>query len=120
VVPIVAPGPTSGEDVSPQVGPKLLLQNGPNGGRSTASVRALTHRLSIHLWSRRLSQLSPRLTDLRPPCLVVSPGHARGASMPPRRFKWLFTFAAAPRSCLLRAAVQILFFTHPKSGTHPA
>jgi hypothetical protein len=44
-------------------------------------VHLLTHSPSIRLWSRQLPYLFPWLTDPRPPCLEVSLGHARGASL---------------------------------------
>jgi hypothetical protein len=84
----VAPGPTSGEDVSLQVGPKLVLRL--NMACLVIGVPfqcVLTHSPSIRLWSRQLPYLSLRLTDPWPPRLVVSPGHAPGASIP---LHWFF------------------------------
>jgi hypothetical protein len=77
-VPTVAPGPTSGEDASLQVGPKLVLRvnHGMTGDwgavlacllmRRINSAHMLTHALSICLRSHELSHLSPRLTHPRP------------------------------------------------------
>jgi hypothetical protein len=54
--------------------------------------------LSIHLQSRQLAYLSPRLSDPRSPRLVVSLGHARGASLPLHWFKiTFFSSTTAPR-----------------------
>jgi hypothetical protein len=82
-VPTVAPGPTSVEDASLQVGPKLVLRlNMACLVIGTPFQCVLTHSPSIRLWSRPLPYLSPQLTDPWPPRLVVSPSHARGTSIP--------------------------------------
>jgi hypothetical protein len=63
----------------------------------------LTRPLSIRLQSRQLSYLSPRLTDPRPPCLVVSSGHARGDSLLLHWFKILpFVFRSGPKEAHYR------------------
>jgi hypothetical protein len=51
------------------------------------SVRLLKYSPPIRLRSRQLPYLFPRLTDPRPPFLVVSSGHAWGASILLRWFK---------------------------------
>jgi hypothetical protein len=91
-VPIVVPGPTSREDASLQVGPKLctLLQHDLIGDWRALLARLLTCLLSTRLQSRQLPYLSPRLTD---PC-----PHA-----------WWFHRAMRGGS----------FFLHPKSDTQP-
>jgi hypothetical protein len=82
-VPTVAPGPTSGEDASLEVGPKLVLRLNMVCLVIDAPFQCvLTHSLSIRLWTRQLPYLSSWLTDPCPPRLVVSPGHARAASIP--------------------------------------
>jgi hypothetical protein len=67
-VPKVSPGPTSREDASLQVGPKLctLLQHDLIGDWLAVLARLLTRPLSIRLLSRQLPYLSPWLTDPRP------------------------------------------------------
>jgi hypothetical protein len=47
-----------------------------------ASMRLLMSSLPVRPRSRQLPRLSPRLTDPWPPHLMVSSGHARGASTP--------------------------------------
>jgi hypothetical protein len=65
----------------------------------------LTYSPSIHLRSRQLPYLSPRLTDLRPPRLVVSSGHARGASLLLHWFKILpFVFRSGSKEAHYRRA----------------
>jgi hypothetical protein len=65
----------------------------------------LTRPLSIRLQSRQLPYLSPRLTDPRPPHLVVSSGHARGASLLLHWFKILpFVFRSGPKEVHYRRA----------------
>jgi hypothetical protein len=82
-VPTVATGPTSGEFVSLQVGPKLVLRSDMACLVIGVPLQCvLTHSPLIRLWSCQLPYLSPRLTDPWPPRLVVSPGHTRGASIP--------------------------------------
>jgi hypothetical protein len=50
------------------------------------------------LRSRQMPYLSPRLTNPRPPRLVVSSGHVRGASLPLQWFKILpFVFCSGPK-----------------------
>jgi hypothetical protein len=78
---IVALGPASGEEMSLQVGAKLDWH--------TASMLLISQLLLVRLRSRQLSRLSPRLTDLWPPHLMVLSGHARGASIP---LHWLLKF----------------------------
>jgi hypothetical protein len=58
-----------------------LPQHGLIGDWHAVLARLLTCPLSIHIRSRKLPYLSPRLTDPRPPRLVVSSGHTRGASL---------------------------------------
>jgi hypothetical protein len=73
-------------------------QHGLIGDWHAVSVRMLTYSPSIRLRSRQLPYLSPRLTDPRPPRLVVSSGHARGASLLLHWLKYyLLSSAAAPR-----------------------
>jgi hypothetical protein len=83
----VAPGPTSREDASLQVGPKLVLRLNMACLVIGASFQCvLTHSPSIRLRSRQLPYLSPQLNDPWPPRLVVSSGHARGTSILLHRF----------------------------------
>jgi hypothetical protein len=73
-------------------------------------VRLLTHSPSIHPRSRQLPYLSPRLTDPWPPRLVVSPGHARGASLLLHWFKILpFVFHSGPKETHYRHARRLAF-----------
>jgi hypothetical protein len=59
-----------------------------------------THPLSIRPWSRQLPYLSPRPTDPWLPRLVVSLGHAWGASLPP---PWLkISFRSGPEAACNR------------------
>jgi hypothetical protein len=118
-VPIVALGPTSGEDESLQVGPKLVLRLNMSCLVIGALFQCvLTHSPSIRLRSRQLPYLSLRLTDLWPPRLVVFPGHAQGASIPLHWFlkKFLLPSVAAPRRRTTGASGGSLF-PHPGSGT---
>jgi hypothetical protein len=56
-----------------------------------------------HLRSRQLPYLSPRLTDPWPPRLVVSSGHAWGASLPLHWFKKLpSVFCSGPEEAHYR------------------
>jgi hypothetical protein len=86
-VPTVAPGPTSWEDASLQVGPKLVLlpQHALIGDWRTVLACLLTRPLSIRLRSRQLPYLSPRLTDpqLPMPSGFVGPreGHLVAAAL---------------------------------------
>jgi hypothetical protein len=64
-----------------------LPQHDMIGDWHAVLARLLTRPLSIRLQSRQLSYLSPRLTDPWPPHLVVSSGHAWGASLPLPWFK---------------------------------
>jgi hypothetical protein len=64
-----------------------LPQHGLIGDSRAVLACLLMRPLSIRLQSRQLPYLSPRLIDPRPPHLVVSSGHARGASLPLPRFK---------------------------------
>jgi hypothetical protein len=52
------------------------------GDWRAAFVRLLSQSLPVHLWSRQLPRLSPRLTDPWSPHLMALLGHALGASMP--------------------------------------
>jgi hypothetical protein len=62
-----------------------------------------------HLRSRQLPYLSPRLTNPRPPRLVVSSGHARGASLSLHWFKKLpFVFCSDPKEAHYR---RVWWFT---------
>jgi hypothetical protein len=78
-VPTVAPRPTSGEDTSLQVGLKL-------DWRLVRRFRAFADVITANLPSVTPTAMSipgsPRLTDPRPPHLMVSLGRARGASIP--------------------------------------
>jgi hypothetical protein len=96
----------------------VSLQVGPKLDWCASSVRLLTYSLLIRLRSRQLPYLSPRLTDPRPPCLVVSSGHARGASIPLHLVlkKYLLSSVAAPRRRSTGACGGSLF-PHPGSGT---
>ena len=87
----MAPGPSSGEDASLLVGPKLVLcfRYGLIDDWRAISARLLTHAPSIYLRSHQLPYMSSWLTDPWPPRLVVSSGHARSASIPLHLFKKL-------------------------------
>jgi hypothetical protein len=92
-VPTVAPGPTSGEDTSLQVGPKP-------GWRFACRFCALADVITASPPSVTSTATSvPALTDPRPPCMMVSPGHAPGASIPLHWFEKLpsLSSTAAPR-----------------------
>jgi hypothetical protein len=110
------------------VAPRAHLRGGckPAGGANSligdwraASARLLTCYPSIRLRSRQLPYLSPRLTELRPPRLVVSLGHTRGTSIPLHWFKKSpsLSSAAAPRKRTTGACGGSLFL-HPGTGTH--
>jgi hypothetical protein len=109
-VPTVAPGPTSGEDMSLQVGPKL-------GWRLARRFRVFADVSSpTRLRSRHLPCLSPRLTDPRPPRLMVLLGHTRGASILLHYFRNSpsLSSAVAPRRRSIGASGGSLFL---HSGT---
>jgi hypothetical protein len=124
-IPTVAPRPTSGEDANLQVGAKACtsLQHGLIGDWRAVSMRLLTYSPSIRLRSRQLPYLSPRLTDPRPPRLVVSLGHARGASIPLHWFKKLPSvfyhgLEEAHYRRVRRFALSAPGIRHPRSMTH--
>jgi hypothetical protein len=104
-VPTVAPGPTSGEDASLQVGPKLVLRLNMACLVIGALFQCvLTHSPSIRLRSRQLPYLSPRLTDLWP--------HA-----------WWFRRATrgAPRyRCIGFKKISFCLLPRPRGGALPA
>jgi hypothetical protein len=82
-----------------------LPQHGLIDDWRAVSARLLMHPPSIHLRSRQLPYLSPRLTDPRPPRLVVSSGHARGASLLLHWFKILpSVFCSGPKEAHYRRA----------------
>jgi hypothetical protein len=94
-------------------------QHGLIGDWRVVSVRLLTHSPSIRLRSRQLPYLSLRLTDPRSPCLVVSSGHARGASLLLHWFKILpFVFRSGPKEATGARGGSL--FPHPKSSAQPA
>jgi hypothetical protein len=109
-VPTVALGPTSGEDASLQVGPKLVLRlNMACLVIGTPFQWALMHPPSIRLRSRQLPYLSLRLTVLRPPRLVVSSGHAQDALMPLHWFKKLpSVFSRGPEEAHYRRVLRFV------------
>jgi hypothetical protein len=112
------PGPPQGR-CEPAGGAKACTspQHGSIGDWRAVSLRLLTHSPSIHLRSRQLLYLSPRLTDPRPPRLVVSSGHARGTSLLLHWLKYyLLSSAAAPRRRTTGVHDGSLL-PHPKSGT---
>jgi hypothetical protein len=122
-VPTVAPGPTSGEDASLQVGPKLVLcLNMACLVIGEPFQCVLTHSPSIRLRSRQLPYLSPWLTDRWPQRLVVSPSHARGASIPLHWFKFFpSVFCRGPEEAHYRRGRRFTFsapgIQHPRSMT---
>jgi hypothetical protein len=80
-----------------------LPQHGLIGDWRGVLACLLTRPLSIRLQSRQLPYLSPRLTDPRPPRLVVSSGHARGTSLPLHWFKKLpFVLCSGPKEAHYR------------------
>jgi hypothetical protein len=122
-VPTVAPGPTSGEDASLQVGPKLVLRL--NMAFLVIGVPfqcMLMHSPSIRLRSRQLPYMSPWLTVPRPPHLVVSSSHAWDASIPLHWFKKLpYVFSHDPEETHYWRVRQFALSTprnrHPRSMT---
>jgi hypothetical protein len=123
-VPTMAPGLTSGEDASLQVGPKLVLNLNMACLVIGASFQCvLTHSPSILLRSRQLPYLSPQLTDLWPPRLVVSLGHAWGTSLPLHWFKkFPSVFCRVAEEAQYRRkrrfALSAPGIQHPRSMTH--
>jgi hypothetical protein len=101
------------------VAPWAHLRGGcePAGGANSligdwhaASVRLMTYSPSIRLRSRQLPYLSSRLNELRPPCLVVSSGHAWGASIPLRWFKKIPSiFCRGPEEAHYRRVRRFVF-----------
>jgi hypothetical protein len=80
-------------------------QHGLIGDWRAILVRLLTHSPSIRLRSHQLPYPSPRLTDPRPPRLVVSSGHAQGASLLLHWFKILpSVFCSGPKEAHYRRA----------------
>jgi hypothetical protein len=92
------------------------------GDWCVVSVRLLTYSPPIRLRSRQLPYLSLRLTDPWPPRLVVSSGHAWGASIPMRWFKkFPFVFCRGPEEAQYRRerrfALSAPGIRHPRSMT---
>jgi hypothetical protein len=108
------PGPPQGRMRASRWGKACTLsQHGLIGDWRAVLARLLTRPVSIHLQSRQLPYLSPRLSDPRSPRLVVSLGHARGASLLLHWFKITFCLLQRPQGGMLsRAAVRILLFPH--------
>jgi hypothetical protein len=119
----VAPRPTSGEDESLQVGPKLVLCFNMARLVIDASFQCvLMHSPLIRLQSRQLPYLSPRLTDPWPPCLVVLSGHTWGASIPLHWFKkFPSAFCRGPKEAHYRRERRFALFApgirRPRSMT---
>jgi hypothetical protein len=110
------PGPPQGRMRACRWGQSLI------GDWRADSVRLLTYLPPIRLRSRQLPYLFPRLTDPRPPHLVVSSGHTRGASIPLCWFKkFPFVFCRGPEEAQYRRERRFALSApgnqHPRSMT---
>jgi hypothetical protein len=74
------------------------------------------YSLPVRLRTRQLPRLSPRLTDPWPPRMMVSPGHARGASIPLHWFEknYLLCLLRRPRGGAVLARVTVRSFCTQK------